>query len=70
MPRHRSRQGTQPSGWVVYRRRHIRFADPEASQVVQALGAEPVFGSTRDFAAAVEDEQKFLDGLIRQFPLN
>ena len=45
-------------------------ADPEASQVVQALGAEPVFGSTRDFAAAVEDEQKFLDGLIRQFPLN
>ncbi|MDM0066391.1 tripartite tricarboxylate transporter substrate binding protein [Variovorax sp. J31P207] len=45
-------------------------ADPEARQVVQALGAEPVFGSTRDFAAAVEDEQKFLDGLIRQFPLN
>ncbi|MDN8614986.1 Bug family tripartite tricarboxylate transporter substrate binding protein [Variovorax ginsengisoli] len=45
-------------------------ADPEARQVVQALGAEPVFGSTRDFVAAVEDEQKFLDGLIRQFPLN
>jgi tripartite-type tricarboxylate transporter receptor subunit TctC len=43
--------------------------DPEAQQIVQGLGAEPVFGSSREFAAAIKDEEVFLDGLVKQYPL-
>ena len=45
-------------------------ADPEALQVAKALGAEAVFGSSRDFGAAIREDESFLDGLIKQYPLN
>jgi tripartite-type tricarboxylate transporter receptor subunit TctC len=43
--------------------------DQEAHQIVKVLGAEPVFGDSREFAAAIKDEENFLDGLIKQYPL-
>lgn len=43
--------------------------EPEADQVVKTLGAEPVFSGSRDFAAAIKDEEVFLDGLVKQYPL-
>lgn len=45
-------------------------ADRAAADVIRSLGAEPVFGSSRDFAAAVREEAVFLEGLARQYPLN
>lgn len=42
--------------------------DPEAAKMVEGLGADPVFGSTRDFAAAIVEEQVILDDLVRQYP--
>jgi tripartite-type tricarboxylate transporter receptor subunit TctC len=44
-------------------------SDPEAQQIVRTLGAEPVFGGSRDFVAAIKEEEAFLDGLIKQYPL-
>jgi tripartite-type tricarboxylate transporter receptor subunit TctC len=43
--------------------------DPEAQRVVAALGAQPVFGGSRAFAKAVQEEGAFLDELVRQYPL-
>jgi tripartite-type tricarboxylate transporter receptor subunit TctC len=43
--------------------------DQEAHQVVKTLGAEPVFGASREFAAAIREEEVFLDGLVKQYPL-
>ena len=44
--------------------------DKEAAEAIQRLGAEPVFGSTRDFAAGIREDQAFLDDLVRRYPLN
>ena len=33
------------------------------------LGAEPVYGNARDFAAALQEEDQFLDTLVAQYPL-
>jgi hypothetical protein len=38
-------------------------------QSVEALGGEPVFGSQRDFAKVVGEEEAFLASLVKQFPL-
>lgn len=43
--------------------------EPEAQQVVRTLGAEPVFGGSRDFVSAIAEEEAFLDGLVKQYPL-
>jgi tripartite-type tricarboxylate transporter receptor subunit TctC len=43
--------------------------EPASQEVVRTLGAEPVFGGSREFAAAVREEEAFLDGLVRQYPL-
>lgn len=40
-----------------------------AHDVVRTLGAEPVFGGSREFATAIREEEAFLDGLVRQYPL-
>lgn len=43
--------------------------DSHAQDVMHAMGAEAVFGSSRDFAAGVKEEEVFLDGLLQQYPL-
>ncbi|WP_374664313.1 Bug family tripartite tricarboxylate transporter substrate binding protein [Ramlibacter sp.] len=43
--------------------------EPASQDVVRTLGADPVFGGTREFAAAIREEETFLDGLIKQYPL-
>ena len=48
----------------------VPAADRAAADVIRSLGAEPVFGNSRDFAAAVREEAAFLEGLARQYPLN
>ena len=45
-------------------------ADRAAGDAIRSLGAEPVFGSSRDFASAVREEAVFLDGLVKQYGLN
>jgi len=45
-------------------------ADRAAGDVIRSIGAEPVFGSSRDFAGAVREEAVFLDGLVKQYGLN
>ena len=45
-------------------------ADRAAGDVIRSIGAEPVFGSSRDFATAVREEAVFLDGLVKQYSLN
>ena len=45
-------------------------ADPAALKAMRELGAEPVFGSAKDFATGVKEEQVFLDEMVRQYPLN
>jgi tripartite-type tricarboxylate transporter receptor subunit TctC len=44
-------------------------SDPAAQEVIRTLGAEPVFGGSREFSAAIREEEAFLDGLVRQYPL-
>jgi tripartite-type tricarboxylate transporter receptor subunit TctC len=44
--------------------------DPAASELMRSLGAEPVFGSSEEFAAGVRDESAFLDTLVKQYSLN
>ena len=44
-------------------------ADKWVRQSVEALGGEPVFGSQRDFAKVVSEEEAFLASLVKQFPL-
>jgi len=44
-------------------------ADKWVRQSVEALGGEPVFGSQRDFAKVVGEEEAFLASLVKQFPL-
>lgn len=43
--------------------------DAEAQQIVRNMGAEPVFGGSREFGSAIKDEEVFLDGLVKQYPL-
>ncbi len=43
--------------------------DSPAAAVIRGLGAEPVFGSSRDFAVAIHEEDAFLAGLVKQYPL-
>lgn len=43
--------------------------DKWVRQSVEALGGEPVFGSQRDFATIVRDEEAYLASLVKQFPL-
>ena len=43
--------------------------DKWVRQSVEALGGEPVFGSQRDFARVVSEEEAFLASLVRLFPL-
>ena len=43
--------------------------DKWVRQSVEALGGEPVFGSQRDFAKVVSEEEAFLASLVKQFPL-
>ena len=43
--------------------------EPASQEVVRTLGADPVFGGTREFATAIREEEVFLDGLIKQYPL-
>jgi len=44
-------------------------SDKWVRQSVEALGGEPVFGSQRDFATVVRDEETYLASLVKQFPL-
>ena len=44
-------------------------ADKWVRQSVEALGGEPVFGSNRDFATVVRDEETYLAFLVKRFPL-
>jgi tripartite-type tricarboxylate transporter receptor subunit TctC len=44
--------------------------DPVATELMHALGAEPVFGSSDEFARGVRDESEFLDALVKQYSLN
>jgi hypothetical protein len=43
--------------------------DPAAAAVVRGLGAEPVFGSSKEFAAGVAEENAFLSELVKEYPL-
>ena len=43
--------------------------DKWVRQSVEALGGEPVFGTQRDFAAIVREEETYLAALVKQFPL-
>jgi len=43
--------------------------DSAAAAVMRGLGAEPVFGSSRDFANAIQEEDAFLEGLVKQYSL-
>lgn len=45
-------------------------ADKSANEIVRALGAEPVFGSSKDFSGGIREEQAFLDDMVKQYPLN
>ena len=36
---------------------------------MRALGAEPVYGSAKEFAAALQEEDQFLDSLVAQYSL-
>ena len=42
-------------------------ADKWVRQSVEALGGEPVFGSHRDFAKVVGEEEVYLASLVKQF---
>jgi tripartite-type tricarboxylate transporter receptor subunit TctC len=44
--------------------------DKSAAELIQRLGAEPVFGSARDFASGIQEDQAFLDDMVRQYPIN
>jgi tripartite-type tricarboxylate transporter receptor subunit TctC len=44
-------------------------ADSAARSLMQGIGAEAVFGSQQSFATAVQEEEIFLDMLVRQYPL-
>lgn len=43
--------------------------DATAAAVVRGLGAEPVFGGSREFAAGVAEENAFLADLVKEYPL-
>ena len=43
--------------------------EPAVQDAVRALGAEPVFGGSREFAEAIRDDEAFLDELIKQYPI-
>ena len=43
--------------------------DKWVRQSVESLGGEPVFGSQRDFANVVREEESYLASLVKQFPL-
>ncbi len=44
--------------------------DRAAASVLRGLGAEPVFGTSRDFAVAIREEDAFLEDLVKQYSLN
>ena len=44
-------------------------AEPASQDVVRNLGADPVFGGAREFATAIREEEAFLEGLLKQYPL-
>lgn len=44
-------------------------SDAQAQATVRGLGAEPVFGTSKDFAAGVKEEDAFLEQLVKQYPL-
>ncbi len=44
-------------------------ANPAVRQAVEAIGAEPVFGSRKDFVTAYREEDAFLAQLVEQYPL-
>ena len=44
-------------------------SEAPAQELVRNLGAEPVFGSTHEFASVIRDDEAFLDGLVKQYPL-
>jgi len=44
--------------------------DKAVRQSVEALGGEPVFGSSRDFSATFLEEEAFLVSLIKQYPID
>lgn len=44
-------------------------ADPAAQEAMRNIGAEPVFGPSREFAAGIREEAAFLDALVQQYPL-
>lgn len=43
--------------------------DKEAGSAIRALGAEPVFGTSREFSKSVAEEQVFLDDMVKQYSL-
>lgn len=43
--------------------------DPAAQEVMRNIGAEPVFGPSREFAAGIREDAAFLDSLVQQYPL-
>jgi len=43
--------------------------DPAAQEVMRNIGAEPVFGPAREFAAGIKEDEAFLDSLVQQYPL-
>jgi tripartite-type tricarboxylate transporter receptor subunit TctC len=64
-------RGTPPEVLVKVEKLMTSLAhDPAASELMRSLGAEPVFGSSEEFAAGVRDESAFLDGLVKQYSLN
>jgi hypothetical protein len=44
-------------------------AEKTATDGMRSLGAEPVFGTAKEFAAALQEEDLFLDGLVAQYQL-
>lgn len=44
-------------------------SDPAAAAAIRVMGAEPVFGTAQDFAAAMQDDEQFLESLVKQYPL-
>ena len=43
--------------------------DPAAQEAMRNIGAEPVFGGSREFAAGIVEDSAFLDALVQQYPV-
>lgn len=46
------------------------FASGWNGRVIADLGEETVFGASRDFSVAIQEEDAFLESLVKQYSLN